>query len=255
VTELENRLEKRLERTSLSPTAAGRAEQLLNRSGARTLSDLHRLLAELPPGARRQNACMLAGLVGDRRSTPRLLAAVLESAKKEEEAVAAASALGSLGGARVAATVRPLLRHPRPLVRTYAAYSLGFAGERTSAPLLAERLADVSEDVQVRAHAAEALGHLCVRLPATARRAIVAGLRDPEPEVRFWSVFAASFLPFTEVEADLKRLRRDHSEIRGWWPVSTEARWALLRFAGKIDEAEAVLDEATTKAGTATSGV
>jgi hypothetical protein len=29
----------------------------------------------------------------------------------------------------------------------------------------------------------------------------------------------------------------------------------LLRFAGKIDEAEAVLDEATAKAGTTTSGV
>jgi HEAT repeat protein len=255
VTELELRLEKHLERLSVRPAVAARAKRLLDRLGASTLADLHRLLAELPPGARRRDACTLAGLVGDRRSTPRLLVAVLENAKREEDAVASASALSVLGGARVAATVEPLLRHPRRLVRTYAAYALGFTGQLSSAPLLAERLADVSEDVKVRAYAAEALGHLCVRLPAIARRAIVAGLRDPAPEVRFWSVFAASFLPLTEVEADLKRLRRDHTEIRGWWPVSTEARWALLRFAGKIDEAEAVLDEATAKAGTTTSGV
>jgi len=248
MTELERRLEKRLERLSLPPAVATRSRRLLERSGARILADLNRRLAELPPGARRRDLCRLAGLVGDRRSTPRVLVAILEGAKREEDAVAAASALGSLGGARVASTVEPLLGDPRPLVRTYAAYALGFTGQPSSALLLAERLADSSEEVEVRSHAAEALGHLCVRLPGVARRAIVAGLKDPQPEVRFWSIFAASFLRLSEVESDLKRLKRDHTKIPGWWPVSTEARWALLRLEGKIDEAEGVLEKVSPPA-------
>ena len=231
--------------------------QHLRRSGARTLAELHEVLANPPTRARCMAACAVAGEVGDRRSTPRLLVAVLERAKHEEDAVAAATALWSLGGARVAAWVEPLLRHPRALVRTYAAYALGFTGQPSSAPLLAERLADPAEDVEVRSHAAEALGHLCVRLPAVARRAILAGLKDRQPEVRFWSIFAGSFLRLSEVESDLKRLTRDHTKIPGWWTVSTEARWALLRLEGKIDEAEAVLGKVSppAKTGTARSGV
>ncbi|MGZ4257655.1 MAG: HEAT repeat domain-containing protein [Gaiellaceae bacterium] len=247
MTELEQRLAMSAERITV-PKYVERARRLLSRSGARTLADLHRLLADLPAGARRRAACELAGLVGDRRSTPRLLAAVLESAKTEDDAVAASTALWSLGGARVATTIEPLLRHPRPLVRTYAAYALGFTGQPGSAPLLAERLADSSEDVEVRSYAAEALGHLCARLPAAARGAIVAGLRDSEPEVRFWSIFASTSLALGEVEADLKRLMRDHTEIAGWWPVSTEARWALFRLEGKIDEAEALHEEVSPPA-------
>jgi HEAT repeat protein len=119
--------------------------------------------------------------------------------------------------------------------RAAAAYVLGFSGETNVSDVLARRLADADESAIVRAHAAEALGHLLQYQPVLAniRTAIASCLRDPEPEVRFWSVFAAGVLDLQESRPQLERLKGDEASIEGWWTVGQEAEWALRCLDGE----------------------
>lgn len=119
--------------------------------------------------------------------------------------------------------------------RAAAAYVLGFSGESAFADLLARRLVDPDESVVVRAHAAEALGHLLQYQPVLAgiRTAIVTSLTDSEPEVRFWSAFAAGALELQESRPRLVRLLADEAFIEGWWTVRQEAEWALRCLDGE----------------------
>ena len=119
--------------------------------------------------------------------------------------------------------------------RAAAAYVLGFSGETTFADALARRLADADESVVVRAHAAEALGHLLQHEPVLAqiRSAIVSTLGDPEPELRFWCAFAAGALELQESRPRLERLLADQAFIEGWWTVAQEAEWALRCLDGE----------------------
>jgi HEAT repeat protein len=121
--------------------------------------------------------------------------------------------------------------------RAAAAYVLGFSGESDVSGVLARRLADPDESPVVRAHAAEALGHLLQYQPVLAdiRTAIGSSLRDPEPEVRFWSAFAAGVLNLQESRPQLERLREDEAGIEGWWTVGQEAEWALRCLDGEED--------------------
>ena len=119
--------------------------------------------------------------------------------------------------------------------RAAAAYVLGFSGDSAFADVLARRLADPNESVVVRAHAAEALGHLLQYQPVLAeiRTAIVTSLTDAEPEVRFWSAFAVGALTLQESRPRLERLLADESFIEGWWTVRQEAEWALRCLDGE----------------------
>jgi HEAT repeat protein len=137
--------------------------------------------------------------------------------------------------------------------RAAAAYVLGFSGKTDVAEVLARRLADAEENVVVRAHAAEALGHLLQHEPVLAeiRVKIVACLRDPEPEVRFWSAFAAGVLDLQESRPRLERLRDDDSLVLGWWTVGEEAVWALRCLDGEEDPP---LPQRVTPAGEAEPG-
>ena len=121
--------------------------------------------------------------------------------------------------------------------RAAAAYVLGFSGSSDAAAVLARRLADTDESTMVRAHAAEALGHLLQHQPVLAeiRTAIVRCLRDPEPDVRFWSAFAAGVLSLQESRPQLERLKDDAAAIDGWWTVGQEAGWALRCLDGEED--------------------
>jgi HEAT repeat protein len=121
--------------------------------------------------------------------------------------------------------------------RAAAAYVLGFSGTSEVAPVLARRLADLEENVDVRAHAAEALGHLLQFRPVLAeiRMPIVSCLQDPAPEVRFWCAFAAGVLDLQESRLRLERLRADPAPVEGWWTVGQEAEWALRCLDGEED--------------------
>ncbi len=120
--------------------------------------------------------------------------------------------------------------------RAAAAYVLGFSGEATFADALARRLVDPEESVVVRAHAAEALGHLLQHEPVLAqiRTAIVSTLADLEPEVRFWCAFAAGALELQESRPRLERLLGDETFVDGWWTVAQEAEWALRCLEGEL---------------------
>jgi hypothetical protein len=95
----------------------------------------------------------------------------------------------------------------------------------------------------VRAHALEALGHLLPNAPRddAVAAAIVAALDDESVEIRFWSIFAAAVILVPEAASTLRRIAADdRSELSGWWPLATEAEWALRVLAGDPD-ADAVL--------------
>jgi HEAT repeat protein len=122
--------------------------------------------------------------------------------------------------------------------RCAAAYVLGFSGQEDVAPSLVAVLTDREESAAVRAYAAEALGHLLQHemVVAEVRAAIRRGLRDPAPEVRFWSAFAAAVLGLQETRAYLVQLAdTDGAEIDGWWSVAEEAEWALRVLNGEED--------------------
>jgi HEAT repeat protein len=158
------------------------------------------------------------------------------SSSKDARRWSAASELARAGDERALRRVaRTLEGRGSEQGRAAAAYVLGFSGESGFADVLARRLADRDESPVVRAHAAEALGHLLQHQPVLAeiRQPIVASLDDPEPEVRFWCVFAAAALELQESRGRLQRLRSDDAFVEGWWTVGQEAEWALRCLDGE----------------------
>ena len=150
----------------------------------------------------------------------------------------AAKELSDASDARTVRTVQRILQSDGDEgPRAAAAYVLGFSGETEAAHPLARTLADRDEPVLVRAYAAEALGHLLQHetVLADVRTAILGGLRDAEPEVRFWCAFAAGVLGLQESRLHLERLGADHETIDGWWSVAEEAGWALRVLDGEED--------------------
>jgi HEAT repeat protein len=160
------------------------------------------------------------------------------SARDEAKRWQAATALVQTDDPRALRRIERLLESGRrDEGRAAAAYVLGFSGSPDLAGTLARRLADADEPTVVRAHAAEALGHLLQHGPVLAevRMPIVAALRDPDPEVRFWCAFAAGVLDLQESRPHLGRLRDDGAKIEGWWTVGEEAEWALRCLDGEED--------------------
>ena len=170
----------------------------------------------------------------ERRRLLRSLAARDEGKRWE----AATTLSGADDPKTVRGVERLLERNGEERGRAAAAYVLGFCGGPDSAPLLARILADREESPVVRAYAAEALGHLLQHesVFADVRTAILAGLRDGQAEVRFWSVFAAGVLGLQETRPHLVFLAdTDGTEIEGWWSVAEEAEWAMRVLNGEED--------------------
>ena len=164
----------------------------------------------------------------------RLLAALAE-AEDDLAAAAAAQALSATPGRRVQQGLeRLLISHERARVRASAAWALGFhpRGPQAAASLL-RTLADRDEEADVRAHAAEALGHLADRLgehEPDALAALLHALRDGSPEVRFWAAFALGNLGDEAAIPALERLAaRDVESVPGWWSVRKEANDSIAQ--------------------------
>jgi len=158
------------------------------------------------------------------------------TARDDAKRWAAASMLAQSADERTLRRVERVLEGKAPeRGRVAAAYVLGFSGESAAASVLARRLSDRDESPAVRAHAAEALGHLLQFEPvlAESRSAIVVALADPEPEVRFWCAFAAGALELQESRPRLDRLLDDDALLEGWWTVGQEAEWALRCLDGE----------------------
>ena len=158
--------------------------------------------------------------------------------RDEAKRWAAATALSQVDDPRTLRRIERLLEGRGPdQGRAAAAYVLGFSGESEVSEVLARRLADRDESPVVRAHAAEALGHLLQYQPVLAeiRTAIVSCLRDPDPDVRFWCAFAAGVLDLQESRPLLERMKADEASVEGWWTVGEEAEWALRCLDGEED--------------------
>ena len=153
----------------------------------------------------------------------------LALAETEAEANNAAQALVGLPGKWVQRQLERLLRsHESALVRARAAWTLGFHPQGAEAlDALLQTLADRQEDPDVRAHAAEALGHMADRLGAREGDVLAALLRsltDPSAYVRFWSAFALGNLGDPRAIPALERLaERDTQSVPGWWSIRKEA--------------------------------
>ena len=164
----------------------------------------------------------------------RRLAALAEA--EDDAAIAgAAQALSETPGRRVRQGLEQLLgSHESPSVRAGAAWALGFHqhGPRAAGSLL-RTLADVNEEADVRAHAAEAIGHLADRLGAAESDALAAllhALRDGSAEVRFWDAFALGNLGDEAAIPALERLAaRDVESVPGWWSVRKEANDSIAQ--------------------------
>jgi HEAT repeat protein len=155
--------------------------------------------------------------------------AALAAAEGEVEIDRAAQALSETRGRRVRQGLERLLAaHERPEIRAKAAWALGFhpQGPQATDSLL-RTLGDRDEDADVRAHAAEALGHLADRLgerEPDVLGALLHGLRDSSPEVRFWSAFALGNLADEAAIPALELLAaRDEESVPGWWSIRKEA--------------------------------
>jgi HEAT repeat protein len=155
--------------------------------------------------------------------------AALAAAEGDEAVDAAAQTLADTPGRRIRQGLERLLAsHERPNVRAKAAWALGFhpQGQQAAGSLL-RALGDREEEADVRAHAAEALGHLADRLgerEPDVLGALLHGLRDASPEVRFWSAFALGNLADEAAIPALELLAtRDEESVPGWWSIRKEA--------------------------------
>jgi HEAT repeat protein len=155
--------------------------------------------------------------------------AALAHAQDEAEIARAAQTLADTPGRHVRKGLQELLEsHESAAVRAKAAWALGFhsQGHLATDSLLATLRARYEDD-DVRAHAAEALGHLADRLgehEGDVLAALLHALRDPSAEVRFWAAFSLGNLGDEAAIPALERLAaRDEESIPGWWSIRKEA--------------------------------
>ena len=156
-------------------------------------------------------------------------------------AVEAAKRLSDLGAAASLQPLLHLIRTDSSLVsRDMAAYALMWMKKRRLRQPFIDCLTDASLPPSVRGYVAEGLGLLDYedkrRRPyKSAESALIAGLGDPSPIVRFWCCFALGSLGSRRAIAPLEKLRDEDTEIcpEIIWPVGEEASDALDMIAGR----------------------
>jgi HEAT repeat protein len=159
----------------------------------------------------------------------RRLLRTLSRSESDAAIVQAAQALTQIPGRHVKRGLeRLLVSHDSPRVRAQAAWALGFHPRGAEAvDALLSTLADAHEETEIRAHAAEALGHMADRLgdrEADVLAALLRSLTDASAYVRFWSAFALGNLGDERAIPALERLAaRDTQSVPGWWSIRKEA--------------------------------
>lgn len=115
-------------------------------------------------------------------------------------------------------------------VRERAARTLTFWRNLQAVRALLAAAGDMGEEVRVRAQAIEGLGNTLQGVAAPKVRALalpllLAGLRDPEPEVRFWSLYAVGVMNAQEARPLVEALAAsdDAPPTSMGWTVREEA--------------------------------
>jgi len=168
------------------------------------------------------HAIWALGRIGGRDARRQLNAALdYPDAALRGEAI---RALGVIGDGRTTSRLIKLLRSdPDPDIRFWAAYALGNIDGKRATTALREVLANRAEKPSVRAMAAEQLVFSREAIPD-----LVAGLRDASREVRFWSAYALGEMRADVALPALRRLAaRDRTRVPGWWSVAREAKSAI----------------------------
>jgi hypothetical protein len=210
----------------------------LERFGVQSAQDLVQRLPQLR-GRSLVTAIELLGKAGDRRAVPALVS-LLSSDDPAVRSVAAPS-LAMLGGRRALnAAVRIALSDATEQARAAAVSALAFMFDDEAFEPLLTVLTETDELPTTRAAAAEGLGNLLQHADPEsmrfrlARSVLIACLRDPSPEVRFWSAFALGCMKAEEALPHLRRLAAsDRSTCPGWWAVADEARDAIQLILGE----------------------
>jgi hypothetical protein len=138
-------------------------------------------------------------------------------------------------GARRGLLMSPLMRTDVEVdVRAQAAYRLRWLFDLRACEPLMEVLENRAETARVRAEAAEGIGFLLnlsdrrSRLFKRATRLLIETLRDPAPEIRFWSCYALGTMRARAALPELRRLAEtDDAMCPGWWLVREEAGDAI----------------------------
>jgi HEAT repeat protein len=150
----------------------------------------------------------------------------LAAAEDEGQGTASANALSEIRTGQTRRGLERILVSGRSAeARKRAAWALGFLSHEQATPALLRTLGDRNEETDVRAYAAEALGHL---VPHTqhdeALAALLQALTDRAPEIRFWAAFALGNLGDERAIPALQGLAdRDSESVPGWWSIRKEA--------------------------------
>lgn len=155
----------------------------------------------------------------------------------EYDRVEAAKALADVEDREVTGALAAVLRLSVDQdARKWAAYTLGFRGDERAKPVLIAALRDRTNSIDIRCHAAEALGHLleCRRGQREARAALREALTEKPADLRFWSAFALGNIG---TRADIPPLQAlaagDYRVVPNWWSVSKEAADAIARIQSR----------------------
>lgn len=236
-------LRPRLVALARAGPATDAAERVLARFPAErpiTLAMLTRLLDD-PDPALVDDVCWVLGQLRRKAAAPALVA--LLRGDRPDHWWPAANALAHLNSRRALPALIALLHDKGdPLQREAAACALSFSyypgSEATLTTVFVAVLTRADEVPRVRAQVAEGLAYLHEfgdregAAFAQARDALLAMLRDPTPEVRFWSAFALGNLRVAEATPALAALTTDTTPVPGWWTVGEEASDALIKIQG-----------------------
>jgi HEAT repeat protein len=237
---MEDTIEKKLHEAinHLDPeyrSGAERQVEALREAGIQTYDDLLALVQDANASVDlRATACWVLADLDSKRAAPALLKAFHD--KETVLRWEAAKALSQLGSKRsVPPLIRTLLTAEDTEIRSAAAWTLGFIDDDRALEPLMETARSIGDDVDVRSHALEALGHL---MNTGAVPALVPCLSDESASVRFWAAFALGNVGGDDVIPELQRLAdTDHAVVPGWWAVSKEAADSLERIRAGLSSA------------------
>jgi HEAT repeat protein len=170
-------------------------------------------------------ACQMAARARDKAAGPSLVE-TLETATDEGLVWEAARALAALHVTGAQLRLVRLLRSHDLERRKAAAWTLGWLGGATSAKALCSVAADVADDADVRAHAAEALGVIKAK---SSTSVLISLLSDEVAEVRYWAAYALGQIGDPAAISVLERVGRSDRALTRHGSVGGEAIDALAQ--------------------------